>query len=67
MHSAAAVLGQHVCPPTRLNNWFACCSETGAIVGARNARQAEEVMRAGELRLADEEVNEIEAFAETAA
>jgi aryl-alcohol dehydrogenase-like predicted oxidoreductase len=40
---------------------------TGAIVGARNARQAEEVMRAGELRLADEEVNEIEAFAETAA
>src|SRR5882762_4383832 len=39
---------------------------TGAIVGARNARQAEEVMRAGELRLADAEVNEIEAFAETA-
>ena len=41
---------------------------TGAIVGARNARQAEGVMRAGELRLTDEEVNEIEAFvAETAA
>jgi aryl-alcohol dehydrogenase-like predicted oxidoreductase len=41
---------------------------TGAIVGARNARQAEGVMRAGDLRLADEEVNEIEAFfAETAA
>jgi aryl-alcohol dehydrogenase-like predicted oxidoreductase len=40
---------------------------TGAIVGARNARQAEEVMRAGELRLSDEEVNEIEAFDETAA
>src|SRR6266446_6840710 len=35
---------------------------TGAIVGARNARQAEEVMRAGELRLADEEVNQIEDF-----
>lgn len=41
---------------------------TGAIVGARNARQAEGVMRAGDLRLADEEVAEIEAFfAETAA
>ncbi len=41
---------------------------TGAIVGARNARQAEGVMRAGELRLADEEVNEIDHFfAETAA
>jgi aryl-alcohol dehydrogenase-like predicted oxidoreductase len=40
---------------------------TGAIVGARNARQAEGVMRAGEVRLTEEEVNEIEAFAETAA
>jgi aryl-alcohol dehydrogenase-like predicted oxidoreductase len=41
---------------------------TGAIVGARNARQAEGVMRAGDLRLSDEEVNEIEHFfAETAA
>jgi aryl-alcohol dehydrogenase-like predicted oxidoreductase len=41
---------------------------TGAIVGARNARQAEGVMRAGELRLTEEEVNEIETFfAETAA
>ena len=41
---------------------------TGAIVGARNARQAEGVMRAGELRLTDGEVNEIETFfAETAA
>jgi aryl-alcohol dehydrogenase-like predicted oxidoreductase len=41
---------------------------TGAIVGARNARQAEGVMHAGDLRLTDEEVNEIEAFfAETAA
>src|SRR6202030_438333 len=35
---------------------------TGAIVGARNARQAEQAMRAGELRLTDEEVNQIEAF-----
>jgi aryl-alcohol dehydrogenase-like predicted oxidoreductase len=35
---------------------------TGAIVGARTARQAEGVMRAGELRLANEEVNEIETF-----
>jgi aryl-alcohol dehydrogenase-like predicted oxidoreductase len=40
---------------------------TGAIVGARNARQAEGVMRAGELHLTEDEVNEIEAFAETAA
>jgi aryl-alcohol dehydrogenase-like predicted oxidoreductase len=41
---------------------------TGAIVGARNARQAEGVMRAGELRLSDEEVHEIEGFfAESAA
>jgi aryl-alcohol dehydrogenase-like predicted oxidoreductase len=35
---------------------------TGAIVGARNARQAEGVMRAGDLRLSDKEVNEIEDF-----
>jgi aryl-alcohol dehydrogenase-like predicted oxidoreductase len=34
---------------------------TGAIVGARNAHQAEGVMRAGELRLTEEEVHEIEA------
>jgi aryl-alcohol dehydrogenase-like predicted oxidoreductase len=40
---------------------------TGAIVGARNARQAEGVMRAGELHLTEDDVNEIEAFAETAA
>ena len=41
---------------------------TGAIVGARNAHQAEGVMRAGDLRLTDVELNEIEAFvAETAA
>jgi aryl-alcohol dehydrogenase-like predicted oxidoreductase len=41
---------------------------TGAIVGARNARQAEGVMRAGKLRLTDEDVSEIETFvAETAA
>jgi len=40
---------------------------TGAIVGARNARQAEDVMCAAELNLTDEEVSEIEAFAETAA
>src|ERR1700693_5620743 len=39
----------------------------GAIVGARNARQAEGVMRAGELRLTEDEVNEIESFAETVA
>jgi aryl-alcohol dehydrogenase-like predicted oxidoreductase len=40
---------------------------TGAIVGARNARQADGVMRAGELRLTDQEVSEIEAFLEVAA
>ena len=41
---------------------------TGAIVGARNARQADGVMRAGDLRLTDEEVSGIEALlAETAA
>jgi aryl-alcohol dehydrogenase-like predicted oxidoreductase len=33
---------------------------TGAIVGARGARQANGVMRAGELRLSDKEINEIE-------
>jgi aryl-alcohol dehydrogenase-like predicted oxidoreductase len=35
---------------------------TGAIVGARNARQAGGVMLAGELHLSDEEVTEIETF-----
>ena len=41
---------------------------TGAIVGARNAQQAEGVMRAGELRLTDEDVSEIDTFvSETAA
>lgn len=35
---------------------------TGAIVGARNARQAEGVMGAGDLRLNEEEVNDIENF-----
>jgi aryl-alcohol dehydrogenase-like predicted oxidoreductase len=40
---------------------------TGAIVGARNARQAEGVMRAGDLRLNDKEVGEIEDFLAEAA
>ena len=40
---------------------------TGAIVGARNARQAAGVMRAGDLRLSDKEVSEIEEFLEEAA
>jgi aryl-alcohol dehydrogenase-like predicted oxidoreductase len=40
---------------------------TGAIVGARNAKQAEGVMRAGDLNLSGDEVLEIaEFFAETA-
>jgi len=33
---------------------------TGAIVGARNAKQAEEIMRAGEVKLSPEEIAEIE-------
>ena len=40
---------------------------TGAIVGARNARQADGVMRAGEFQLTDAEVNEIEDFFEETA
>src|ERR1700693_99718 len=40
---------------------------TGAIVGARNARRAGGGMRGGELRLSEDDVNEIEAFAETVA
>jgi aryl-alcohol dehydrogenase-like predicted oxidoreductase len=41
---------------------------TAAIVGARNARQAEGVMRAGDLHLSNEAMNEIAPFfAETAA
>jgi aryl-alcohol dehydrogenase-like predicted oxidoreductase len=47
---------------TRLNP-----AVTGAIVGARNARQAEGVMRAGELRLREEDVLEIEASLGTVA
>src|SRR5438270_2013850 len=35
---------------------------TGAIAGARNERQAEGIMRAGNLSLTDEEVDELEAF-----
>jgi aryl-alcohol dehydrogenase-like predicted oxidoreductase len=40
---------------------------TGAIVGARNAKQAEGVMRAGDLHLNDKEVSEIEEFLAEAA
>jgi aryl-alcohol dehydrogenase-like predicted oxidoreductase len=39
---------------------------TGAIVGARNAKQAEGVMRAGELKLSPEEIHEIEGAAAVA-
>jgi aryl-alcohol dehydrogenase-like predicted oxidoreductase len=39
---------------------------TGAIVGARNAKQAEGVMRAGELKLTAEEITEIEGAATAA-
>ena len=40
---------------------------TGAIVGARNAKQAEGVMRAGELKLSPEEITEMEGAAAAAA
>jgi aryl-alcohol dehydrogenase-like predicted oxidoreductase len=40
---------------------------TGAIVGARNARQADGVMRAGDFQLSDKEINEIEDFFEQTA
>ncbi|HVO56278.1 MAG TPA: aldo/keto reductase [Dongiaceae bacterium] len=40
---------------------------TGAIVGARNAKQAEGVMRAGELQLTPQEIAEIEGAAAAAA
>ena len=40
---------------------------TGAIVGARTARQADGVMRAGEFQLSDKEINEIEDFFEQTA
>jgi aryl-alcohol dehydrogenase-like predicted oxidoreductase len=40
---------------------------TGAIVGARNARQAEGVMQAGDLHLAEDDVKEIGVLAEAAA
>jgi aryl-alcohol dehydrogenase-like predicted oxidoreductase len=40
---------------------------TGAIVGARNTAQADGVMRAGEFRLTENEVNEIEDFFEQTA
>jgi aryl-alcohol dehydrogenase-like predicted oxidoreductase len=36
---------------------------TGAIVGARNAKQSEEIMRASELKLSSEEIAEIEGAA----
>jgi aryl-alcohol dehydrogenase-like predicted oxidoreductase len=39
---------------------------TGAIVGARNAKQAEGVMRAGELQLSQEELREVEGAAAAA-
>ena len=40
---------------------------TGAIVGARNAQQAEGVMRAGDLHLTEDDVSKIEVFAQKAA
>ncbi|MGC1492394.1 MAG: aldo/keto reductase, partial [Candidatus Acidiferrum sp.] len=40
---------------------------TGAIVGARNAKQIDGVMRAGELKLTSEEIAEIEGAAADAA
>jgi len=40
---------------------------TGAIVGSRSAKQAEGVMRGGELRLSAREIDEIETFSTTVA
>jgi aryl-alcohol dehydrogenase-like predicted oxidoreductase len=40
---------------------------TGAIVGARNAKQAEEVMRAGEIKLTPQDIAEIEGVTAQAA
>src|ERR1700730_5324429 len=40
--------------------WPSAGSPTGAIVGARNARQVEGVMRAGELKLTPQDIAEIE-------
>jgi aryl-alcohol dehydrogenase-like predicted oxidoreductase len=40
---------------------------TGAIVGARNAKQAEEVMRAGQIKLTPQDIAEIEGAAAQAA
>src|ERR1700675_4263423 len=40
---------------------------TGAIVGARNAKQAEQVMRAADFRLTPQELAEIESFSNTIA
>jgi aryl-alcohol dehydrogenase-like predicted oxidoreductase len=42
-------------------------SVTGAIVGARNGRQAEGVMRAGDFRLSAQEIAEIEEFSRSIA
>ena len=45
-----------------------CLDAAGEPVTSKSsARQAEGVMQAGELRLTDEDVNQIEAFAETVA
>jgi aryl-alcohol dehydrogenase-like predicted oxidoreductase len=40
---------------------------TGAIVGARNAKQAQEVMRAGEIKLTPQDIAEIEGVTAQAA
>jgi aryl-alcohol dehydrogenase-like predicted oxidoreductase len=40
---------------------------TGAIVGARNAKQAEEVMHAGEIKLTSQDIAEIEGVTAQAA
>jgi aryl-alcohol dehydrogenase-like predicted oxidoreductase len=40
-----------------------CPTVTGAIVGARNAKQAEGVMRAGDLKLTPQDIAEIEGTA----
>ena len=43
--------------------WTLRLAVTGAIVGARNAKQAEEVMRAGDIKLSPQDIAEIEGVA----
>ena len=60
---------RHACTPGQVAIAWVLSNPavTGAIVGARNAKQAEGVMSAGELRLSQEEIAEVEGAAALAA